>query len=560
MRPPPPLSPLTEQSLNAPHHRRTPSTGARSVMSAYDMITSYIGSEGPHSSTKRRATPQNAGFQPNAGLSKPITPSFIRDYNSGSAPPPLRRMSAAPEMEDEEDGSSSRIFGGSLVLSNTYGSDGTATSQSGDILRMSDLSRQRQQMGWNYVPLPDSRIRHHDIVSSAASLTPTEKEESLSTVYYKEFHSQIDAFARSLKKPVVTFVLVMIIPVLVSLGASLITGSKAPVPTGNSTFGGNIDFPTLMNIEASFERVVDSAAGGSELARSLKQSEMAVADLSTVVKYSDLNCRETLSARLEQFAIDARDNVVGLLEFSAKVGGVLDELLSVNQYALRELTQLQMERIDGPNTFFQRIPLPWPLSRVVSSSATMARARLAQTFDTAVEVLETNLRLLIAHGTIIQAGLMGLSQQNGPIRTEIVREFADIRRGEAEAMSSLWARISTHSALKRQNFKENERLLREINIYHDKARGYVEVTLLELGRMTSELDNLRRRVAQPLLVERKTQDIGMQDQVQAIQMSVDALLKKRGDRDERQRMWNKIILEGAVGGTAQKGHVEGPRF
>jgi hypothetical protein len=173
--------------------------------------------------------------------------------------------------------------------------------------------------------LPDSRIRHDSVVSPTASLTHTEKEESLSTVYYKEFSSQIDAVARILKTPVVTCVLVAIISVLVSIGASIVAGPKGTVVTGNSTFGGNIDFPTLMSIEASFERVVDSAAGGSELARSLKQSEMAVADLSTVVKYSDLNCRETLSARLEQFAIDARDNVVGLLEFSAKVGGVLDE-------------------------------------------------------------------------------------------------------------------------------------------------------------------------------------------------------------------------------------------
>lgn len=228
--------------------------------------------------------------------------------------------------------------------------------------------------------------------------------------------------------------------------------------------------------------------------------------------------------------------------------------MSVNQYALRELNALHSEKLQEPS-LLQRIALPWPLSR--ASPAALARARLAHTFETAVEVLETNLRLLIAHGTIIQAGLMGLSQQNGPIRNEIMREFADIRRDEAEAMSSLWARISTHS--KRQNFKENERLLREINVYHDKARGYVEVTLLELGRMTSELDNLRRRVAEPLLVERRSQEIGLQDQVQAIQGSVDALLKKRGDRDERQRLWNRIILEGSIQGQ-QREMVEGPRF
>jgi len=133
-------------------------------------------------------------------------------------------------------------------------------------------------------------------------------------------------------------------------------------------------------------------------------------------------------------------------------------------------------------------------------------------------------------------------------------------------MSSLWARISSPSA-KRQNFKDNERLLREINVYHDKARGYVEVTLLELGRMTSELDNLRRRVAQPLLVERKVNigmEIGMQDQVSAIQGSVEALLRKRGEREERQRIWNRIILEGSMKGASGGGRggdvVEGPRF
>lgn len=241
-------------------------------------------------------------------------------------------------------------------------------------------------------------------------------------------------------------------------------------------------------------------------------------------------------------------------------------LLSVNQYALRELNALQTLRLEAPSarSFLNRLPLPWPMSSFVPSPESTVKTRLSQTFDTAVEVLETNLRLLIAHGTIIQAGLMGLAQQNGPIRTEIVREFADIRRGEAEAMSSLWARISSPSS-KRQNFKDNERLLREINVYHDKARGYVEVTLLELGRMTSELDNLRRRVAQPLLVERKvhhgSMEIGMQDQVAAIHGSVEALLRKRGEREERQRIWNRIILEGSMKGSSAGGEVdEGPRL
>jgi hypothetical protein len=243
-------------------------------------------------------------------------------------------------------------------------------------------------------------------------------------------------------------------------------------------------------------------------------------------------------------------------------------LLSVNQYAYRELSALQSQSAEGnimsPGSIVHRLPLPWPLSSallaIFPSPSTIARARLAQTFDTAVEVLENNLRLLIAHGQIIQSGLMGLSQQNGPIRTEIVREFADIRRSEAEAMSSLWARISSRSG-QRKNFQNNERLLKEINVYHDKARGYVEVTLLELGRMTSELDNLRRRVAQPLLVGGEKKEVELEVQVKAVGDSVDALVRKRNDRDDRQRLWNRIILEGRImKGSELEGTVEGPRF
>jgi hypothetical protein len=348
----------------------------------------------------------------------------------------------------------------------------------------------------------------------------------------------------------VTVFLLASVSIAISMFSNIYHPAQSYPPSSNTSFGGNIDFPTLMSIETSFERVVDSAAGGSELARSLKQSEMAVADLSTVVKYSDLNCRETLSSKLESFAADAQNNVLQLLEFSARVGGVLDELLSVNQYALRELTSLQ-----SPISA-RGINLPWPLNVLFPSASVRARQRLAQTFDTAFEVLESNLRLLIANGQIIQTGLMQLAQQNGAIRTEIVREFADIRRTEAEALSSLWARISSPSA-QRQNFKNNEKLLSEINLYHDKARGYVEVTLLELGRMTSELDNLRRRVSEPLLVGKNGMvgEVDVEVQKEAVGRSVKTLERKRGDRDERLRVWNRIILEGRVigGGIATTG-------
>lgn len=80
-----------------------------------------------------------------------------------------------------------------------------------------------------------------------------------------------------------------------------------------------------MSIESSLERIVGGAASGSSLARLLKQGEMSVSDLGTVVKHSDLSCKITLGERLDRFANDAKEGVIALQMFDSRVGGVLDQ-------------------------------------------------------------------------------------------------------------------------------------------------------------------------------------------------------------------------------------------
>lgn len=86
-----------------------------------------------------------------------------------------------------------------------------------------------------------------------------------------------------------------------------------------------VDLLALMSIESSLERIVGGAASGSSLARLLKQGEMSVSDLGTVVKYSDLSCKITLGERLDRFANDAKKGVIALQMFDSRVGGVLDQ-------------------------------------------------------------------------------------------------------------------------------------------------------------------------------------------------------------------------------------------
>lgn len=158
-----------------------------------------------------------------------------------------------------------------------------------------------------------------DAGASATSAT----KPKLSALLVEEFDSCVRAH-RS-----------MIVQVGVLLIAYLVVrfvffGTPLPVPPGgtssyysNVTYAGTPDFPVLMNIESTFEKVVDSAVGGSELARSIKKSEMAIADLSITVKHSDLKCAATLGNQLARFATDCRDNIRGLSGFSSKVGGAM---------------------------------------------------------------------------------------------------------------------------------------------------------------------------------------------------------------------------------------------
>lgn len=54
---------------------------------------------------------------------------------------------------------------------------------------------------------------------------------------------------------------------------------------------GKSDFPELINLQSNFESILESSIGGSHMALDLKNSEVAVRDLSTLVRVSELLCR-----------------------------------------------------------------------------------------------------------------------------------------------------------------------------------------------------------------------------------------------------------------------------
>lgn len=65
-------------------------------------------------------------------------------------------------------------------------------------------------------------------------------------------------------------------------------GAKWKAGSGSSA---GRDFPKLIDLQTHFEAVLESSVGGSVMALDLKNSEIAVRDLNSLVKHSRLECR-----------------------------------------------------------------------------------------------------------------------------------------------------------------------------------------------------------------------------------------------------------------------------
>ena len=260
-------------------------------------------------------------------------------------------------------------------------------------------------------------------------------------------------------------------------------------------------------------------------------------------------------------------------------------LLSINQYSLRELNGLK--EYENRKTFLSIISpiLSRPVGYLTSITSTFqstaplissssvppvvhrhspqTRAQIAATFNKAAEVLESNLRQLVADGETIFTSLTHLSEQHKPIYDEIVREVVDIKKEEEVVLSSLWTKMGGNQ-LQRKNFRDNAKLLEMIGKYEEEARGYVESTVLELDRMMQDLEVLRRRVAEPLLVGEGANkhmnvgagDIPLQVHIEAIENAVDRLTRKRGERREREDSYLKALIDNNERGTRVEIFVE----
>jgi hypothetical protein len=106
----------------------------------------------------------------------------------------------------------------------------------------------------------------------------------------------------------------------------LLPKSSSPLSNFNSRYNTSQPdiLPSLLHLESHFSSITTQALSARELAYELKQAELAIADIATAVKLSELpgNDREALVSVLEKFVVDAKGSGKLLARFAARVKGV----------------------------------------------------------------------------------------------------------------------------------------------------------------------------------------------------------------------------------------------
>lgn len=247
------------------------------------------------------------------------------------------------------------------------------------------------------------------------------------------------------------------------------------------------DYPKLMELQGSLENLLERAVGGSTLAFDLKQSEMAVKDLKSLVSLSQLMCRERLAAKLDDFVSSARSAGRDLQRLGSRVGGSVDGVLAVNDYALRAI---EAAKDAQKRSILASALLPWN---------TPSHSEISEIFITSMSVLEENLRSLVTEAQVAVVGLDNLEMQLATIHEITSREQSLVGTKRETLLRDLWTMLGANKE-KMKQFSNHINLLESISSYRKQALAHVAATLVQLQQLTHDLQELRDRVSRPSLL------------------------------------------------------------
>ncbi|KIK76402.1 hypothetical protein PAXRUDRAFT_835373 [Paxillus rubicundulus Ve08.2h10] len=272
-----------------------------------------------------------------------------------------------------------------------------------------------------------------------------------------------------------------------------------------------VDFPGLLNIQGStFEQLLGESAAGSETSAGVLKAEIATRDLSLLVRFSDLDSKDSIADALDTIARDAKKTIRGLSKLNAKVLGGIDQVMALNNYA--------MATIEGAH---KKVPSPWLQAIFPFKLGPTENEIISTVFTLAMDESEQTIAKLVLEA---DRSLHDLDQMDVDLTTLYkitTRESKATAKEKNEVLGELWTKLGGNRRSLRE-YGDRLELLNDLEEYRKKALGHVTATSRALELMSNDLEVLRDGVAAPALLGGK---VPLHVHIESIKSGVERLRK-----------------------------------
>lgn len=286
--------------------------------------------------------------------------------------------------------------------------------------------------------------------------------------------------------------------------------------------GEGVNVENLWSVQDRLGTVMEKAGEGVGMARGMKSTEHAVRDLVVLVRNSEIAGRDALSDKLEGFVDGAKRTTRDLSRFTAKVSGVVDSTIAMDEFALHALQALSL-----PPSLSQRA-----LSFFLPFNPSNPNASLLKTFAQITTHMSSKLPPLIMSAEALLSDLEYLEQTLITVNEMVARDSAALGDSERELLSNLWVRLLGTRSKDLANFRSHRELLDSVSEYRSKALELVTGTLVELQAIQADLEDFGGRLNEPAFVN---DEVPVQVVIEGIRRGVKRLNMGRFEMEGRRR-------------------------
>ncbi|KAG7124712.1 hypothetical protein HYQ44_001897 [Verticillium longisporum] len=279
----------------------------------------------------------------------------------------------------------------------------------------------------------------------------------------------------------------------------LLAGNGAGASLLSAPGGQSVEFDDLMNVQASFEQVLERSADGVSLPMEMKRSESSIRDLRTMVRYSELPARDELVFHFDEYIATARQTASDLQKFNTHVGSAVDSVISINHWTSRYLDALDASTAaadaDSAGTGLA-VWTSWLFAPFQPATVPFDERALLDKYIEHTALVSDRIAGLIVEAQAVLRLLTRAEDHLSLIYDVVTRSHRSVRDSRDDVLWTLWSLVGANNR-RISDLNGQLRLLRAVDTQRSQAVSQVSALVVELEKIEAGLGDLRDRVAEP---------------------------------------------------------------